>query len=173
MADSFKESADKIINELELTENYKHPDMYFIPIAYLYRHALELKLKQLINMSLKLELIYKSEKVLEALKNHSLAPLWHQVKLSLKKRWPTSPGDDLRAVERVILDFHSIDRSGQSLRYTKKTNGESTLLSLPKAVDLRMLKDVFGRSYNLLDGCQMTFEHDWEVRCEMEGYYRG
>jgi len=53
MADAFRESGDKIIKDLERKENPRHSDVLFMPIAYLYRHSLELQMKQVIRLGIR------------------------------------------------------------------------------------------------------------------------
>jgi hypothetical protein len=48
LAQSFKEAGDKIVKELSHGEDLEHGEKFFLPIAYLYRHSLELKMKGII-----------------------------------------------------------------------------------------------------------------------------
>lgn len=153
-AEGFKESADKIIKELRRGENCEHPDIYFLPIAYLYRHSLELKMKQIVKLALRIELLESSDEIDDALKWHNLHKLWNHSKASIKKHWPDSSGEELNAAERIIQEFHKIDKTGQNLRYSTTTSGNPTVSSLPEAVDLIHLKDIFEAIYNFLDGCE-------------------
>ncbi len=171
LADFFKEAGDKIINDLKRRKYGKHAEMYFMPIAYLYRHSLELKMKEIIGVLLKLGLIKKNAELTAFLEKHSLEPLWRYIKPSLIKRWPNSSNDDLNFAQQAIQFFHRMDVTGQALRYTKDKKGKSTLKSLPPSVDLIQFKEILGEVYSFLDGCEMAFEHDWETKCEIESYY--
>ena len=75
LAEGFKEAADMIVAELERGENSKHPDIYFFPVAYLYRHSVELQMKEILRQAISLGLVEKSEKLNEVLGDHSLASL--------------------------------------------------------------------------------------------------
>ena len=167
LALAFKECGDKVVTELERGESIEHPDMYFIPIGYLYRHSLELKMKQVIRLALKLELLEKDQKIVDVLDGHALYPLWNYVKLGAQKLWPGDPGDELKIVEGVIQSLHQLDKSGQGLRYTKDSSGQSTLLNLPTSVDLSHFKDVFEGVFNLLDGCESAFEDTFQTMGDM------
>lgn len=171
LASSFKEAGDKIISELEHGEGHKHPDMYFFPIAYLYRQALELKMKEIIRLAVKIDLLEGNKKLEAILNRHDLYRLWNYVKSSAKKFWPDGEVDILSAVERVIQAFHNIDHSGQGLRYTQDTSGQSTLSKLPDSVDLVHFKDVFKGVFNLLDGCHDAFIDALDTMREMEQDY--
>jgi hypothetical protein len=88
LADAFKEAGDKIIMELERKEDPRHPDMFFMPISYLYRHSLELQMKQVIRLGIRVEAIENSLKVKKALRHHELYRLWNYVKKIILKFWP-------------------------------------------------------------------------------------
>lgn len=154
LALAFKESADKIINELSRGEDPQHPDMFFIPIAYLYRHSLELQMKQIIRLGLRLNLIEEDEDIFSALEKHGLYQLWNHVKKVIIKYWPDGPKEDINAAESIIQKIHNIDKSGQSLRYSEDKSGRKTLKQLPDSVDLIHFKNVLEAIFNFLDGCE-------------------
>lgn len=166
LAETFKEAADKIIIELSRGESFGHPDKFFIPIAYMYRHCLELKLKQIIRLGICLDLIKKS-KVQDSLHEHDLYKLWYHAKSTIVAFWPDGPKDELDATESIILKFHYIDKSGQSLRYTRDKNGKKSLGKFPASVDLFHFKNVFEGLFNLLDGCEMGLEDARDTQRQM------
>jgi hypothetical protein len=61
--------------------------------------------------------------------------------------------EPLLAVERAVLEFHKIDATGQEFRYSKLKSGKDSLSSVPKTIDLLVLRDVMDGVYNFLDGC--------------------
>ncbi len=146
-AQGFKEAGDKIIKELSRGEDGRHPDMFFIPIAYLYRHSLELSMKQIIGLGVGLEFIAEDEGVRYALKHHDLNKLWYYVRKIAEEG---SAQDELDAVGRVIQAFHAIDKSGQNLRYSKKLSGEKTIKDYPQFVRLDELQKVVAGVFNFL-----------------------
>lgn len=121
---AFKEAGDKIVKELSRGKYPSHPDMFFMPIAYLYRHSLELKMKHIIRLGIRLELIEKDTKVSNELENHRLHQIWNYVKKVLEKCWMDSHKEELNAASRIIQEFHNIDKSGQNLRYSKDLSGK-------------------------------------------------
>jgi hypothetical protein len=161
-ANNFKYVADKIIDELQKQREtgIRRIDAYFIPVMFLYRHCLELKLKHLIRLCVKLDLIEKKDKLSDTLYKHELYSLWNHVKLGLQKYWPEAPTDDLKAVERVIQQFHELDNNGQSLRYAEDKNGDKTVNHFPERVDFIKIKKIFDGSFSLLDGCCGVFKDD-------------
>jgi hypothetical protein len=158
-AQAFKEAGDNIITQLSRKGNRRHPDMLFMPIAYLYRHSLELQLKQIIRLGIDLEVVQDNEKLRRALSRHNLHSLWNYVKKAVDGVDPgSSSTKDFSTTESIIQRFHSIDMSGQRLRYSKNLSGGKPSTDLPKFVELKHLKEVYEGLFNLLEGieCYLT-----------------
>lgn len=153
-AEAFKISADKLVSLLSQESNKIPSDMYFMPITYLYRHSLELKLKEIINLGLRLQLIELDDEVSEVLTRHGLIKLWKHARIVIEKYWPDSRKKDVSSAAGIIQSFHNIDKSGQSLRYSKNKSGKSNMKGMPKEAELNQIKDVFDAIYNFLEGCQ-------------------
>lgn len=169
----FKKAADKIIAELERGEDVEQADPMFIPIAFLYRHCLELKMKMVIRKGLALDIINMTDDdINELLGSHNLHKIWNTFKSIVTTYWPDGNTDELKATEKIILDFHKIDKTGQHLRYSKDKNGNKTSTSLPESVELTSLRDTFEGVYNLLDGCETEFVHTLQIRDDLEAHYR-
>jgi|GEM_PF-783564 hypothetical protein len=172
-ANAFKKAADKIISEMEKGKDYEHPDPMFIPIAFLYRHCLELKMKNVIRKGIDLAFItLDDEKFNDLMESHNLHKIWNVFRNIVMVRWPEGNPNELNATERVILSFHNIDKTGQHLRYSRDKKGNKTSSSLPDSVELTNLKDTFEGVFNLLDGREMEFDHCIEMRDEMNAEYR-
>jgi len=151
---AFKISADKLVSLLSQESNKIPSDMYFMPITYLYRHSLELKLKEIINLGLRLQLIEQDDDVSEDLKRHGLIKLWKHARIVIEKYWPDSPKQNVSSAAGIIQAFHNIDKSGQSLRYSKNISGKCNMKNMPKEAELNQIKDVFDAIYNFLKGCE-------------------
>ena len=170
-AKAFKEAGDKIVKELSRGDDSQHPDMFFMPIAYLYRHSLELKMKEVVRLGIRLELLKEDKKLSDVLGGHSLHQLWNFVRRVAQAYWPDGSQNDLNATERIVQELHNIDKSGQSLRYSKDLTGKGILERLPDSVQLTHLQDVFQAIFNFLDGCEAGLNHAIEMRNEMLDYY--
>ena len=166
-AEAFKGAGDKIIGELARGEDTAHPDIYFFPIVFLYRHCLELKMKSIIRLGVNLKFISQDENLLKVLGSHNLHSMWNKVKEAITKYWPDGPEDELQSAERIILDFHRIDNTGQNLRYSENKEGAKTIKQMPPSVQLLNLKDVFEKIYNFFDGCEEGFENERQTKNEM------
>ncbi len=159
IANAFRESADKIIDELDKGNYNRHPDKFFMPILYLYRHAIELRLKSIIRLGLELSLMQENDKIETIMKKHNLHKLWNLTRKVLSEYWTEVPEEDLNAVESFILQIHDVDSSGQTLRYSINTNGSSSIHKMPNHTDLLYLKDVLEGLFNFLIGCDDGLYH--------------
>jgi len=163
-ADAFKKAGDKIVAELTRGDDPWHPDPLFMPVAFLYRHALELKLKTLIRKGMELKIIDLSESdINNALGRHYLDTLWRQFRSIAVARWPGANTKDLDETEKIVAEFHCLDISGENLRYSHDKKGNKTTQRFPDSVDLSKFQETFEGAYGFLDGCEMDFDHCLEV----------
>jgi len=153
LAEAFKKSADAILSQIETGRISEHPDVYFFPVNYLYRHAIELYLKHLIQYGIQLNILEEDGKLAGMMGNHELYPLWNKTRIVLEEVWPEGNKNDLKNVERLIQEFHEVDKSGQNFRYTKDKNGNSTTEKLPERVDLKALRETCDGLFRFFDGC--------------------
>jgi len=148
---SFKEAADKIVDDLAIGKTSEHADLFFFPVAYLYRHSIELRLKELIWQGMQLRIL-EYEKNKDLLGSHNLHKLWNKVSNILRTVCGDSIRDDLAAVEKTILQFHKIDKSGQGFRYLKDKERKSLCQKFPQRVELENLKKVMEGLVNFFEG---------------------
>ena len=128
----FQRAADMIVDSAK--SDVCNSDDLFFPIAYLYRHHLELMLKELVRLGMRIGAIdapvdlpapsssccgHIAKAPKDALSEHNLHKLWNEVKKLIKAQWPDSKDGDLKSAESVILEFHKLDRTGQAFRYAR------------------------------------------------------
>jgi hypothetical protein len=123
-AEAFKTAADMIIDWHLAAKRGPHHDTLIFPVLYLYRHCLELKLKDLVLLGIRTDFFDEAEtaKILDE-KNgvygkHELCPLWTKAKRLILHSYPKD--DEAQVAESMINDFHQIDMDGQTLRYDRK-----------------------------------------------------
>ncbi len=166
----FKEAADKIIDDLATDDSGMLKGKFFFPVAYLYRHSIELHLKGLISDGIKLGILDK-EKTKEWLGQHDIQhniyELWKKARYVLENVFPDLSEKEyhtLPTVEKILLQFHSIDKSGQSFRYLKNKKDEPLIQELPKSVNLQRLKNTMEALFNFFDSCDDYLEFAIECR---------
>ena len=120
-------------------------DILTYPMVFLYRHYLELRLKQLIIFGQKAlnEPTASRQKLSE---NHELLELWKSCreilgKLADKRFWPRDPVSRLVGVGMLIGEFYKKDPRGTNFRYpvTKMNQGGQPTLPQLNCVGVRNL----------------------------------
>jgi len=149
----FQRAADMIVEAANSDD--LNPNDLFFPVAYLYRHHLELTLKGLVCLGIRVGLLDGCKDILDA---HNLHKLWNKAKQLIKELWPDSPDVALEAVEQNILEFHKLDPKGQAFRYALDKKGSPHLTNGPKMVDLNNLKSVVDAVSKFLDAAYAGIE---------------
>jgi len=119
--DAYKNAADILV---EYAKKDKTSINFLVfPILFLYRHYIELALK---------ELIYTASKYLDdpqySFGSHNLIYLWEKTKKLISELVKVIDGfniseDELIAVENQIKQFDSLDKSSMTFRYPVDKNG--------------------------------------------------
>ena len=169
IAEGFKDAADRVVASLETGSHTRHPDRSFFPVAYLYRHSIELYLKEIVRLGQSLNLGDAGKDVMAA---HNLHALWGKARQVLETMWPGADPEPLLAAEKVILDFHKIDRSGQELRYARSKEQKPHLEQAPRIIDLVQMKDVMETVLGFLDSCLVGMDVALEQIADARAYER-
>ena len=111
----YKEAADIIVEAKEIGINQSYSDGLFMPVGYLYRHALELKLKALLDQILNYGYTEKLQNDDKILGSHNIMKIWNRIKPILIQKDPNADRNIINNVESLLSDFHIIDKSGQAL----------------------------------------------------------
>jgi hypothetical protein len=147
--DGFLSAADGLV-ELCMQDGYEHECQSVIyPILYNYRQGLELAMKWHIFM-------YGGRGVQGIIKSnrkeptHDLWWLWKRCREIIEQYGsPDKNTDD--AVERIVQDFHELDKTGITFRYGWTNDGK--VPSLPDGViDLENIRDVMKGVASYFDG---------------------
>jgi hypothetical protein len=148
-ARGYKCAADALV---EHAAKHKHElDSLVYPIIFLYRHYLELRMKELILTGSRLPDVA----VREGWRNtHDLTCLWGCCRQVLQKVWPEGPKRDLDAVQNCIQQLAQVDAKSEVFRYPSGRQGES-FETKPSHINLRNFAEVVGRVAGLLDSAGM------------------
>lgn len=157
-AKAFKEAADLIVEELGIKR--RRIDHLFFPVAYLYRHALEIQLKDMIRLG-RDEGFFLSQDVRKMLGRHELLPLWRTVRRLLEHEWKGAPSAPLNGIERVVRQFDRADPDGQNLRYElDRDENPNRYEKIPKRISLKTLRRTMDATFKLLETCQAIYRGD-------------
>lgn len=146
-ARGYKESAELICNHV--INGSGTIDILVYPICALYRHYIELRLKEILSQCYKL---YKVKKGVPH--HHDIEKLWDETKAYAIKLWPEGDKSELNQVEDLLKEFHSIDPRSQDFRYPKNEKGTYSLKDL-QYINIRNLKESMVVVSDLLEGISM------------------
>ena len=124
---------------------HESPDYILWPMAFMWRHYLELALKDTILRGRALE-----EEQQDFPKHHRLLELWKIARPHIERCGsPDSP--ELPNVEAVIAEFERIDPGAMGFRYPHAKGGERSLPNAPDRVNLRLLHEAMEATGNFFD----------------------
>ena len=159
---AFMDAADALMETYQAMTLYR--EAFFFPIAYLYRHGLELLLKDLVRIGVFLQ-FFKQEDVEVMLAGHPLAPLWNKARKLIEHRFPNSDPSPIKGTEAIINQFHQDDPSGQRLRYVLSKDGAwHDHFTLPKKVDVQNLREQMQGVHSFLTCCANSFDDEIQYR---------
>jgi len=146
IAEGYKTAGDLIV---DYVKKYRiEQDALVYPMVFLYRHYIELVLKDIISIAKK----YFNEKV-EYPEEHDLSLLWHTAKKYLLQISELDNKKDINAVEKIINEFSIQDPGSFSFRYSKDKKGNEMLSNLSN-VNLRQIADVIDALHSYFFGVQ-------------------
>jgi hypothetical protein len=145
-----------------LAQNIDHgehpPELMLWPIAWLWRHYLELALKEIIALGPLLS-DDSAEWVWPTGAGHRLGELWRRAKDFIEPLGePTAP--ELEHVTAIIAEFDALDRDGTGFRYPLARNGERNLVAAPAHVNVGLLDETMQRLSNFLGIVQTTLSRE-------------
>lgn len=149
----YSRAADKIIEHRLSLPQSNSDDGLFMPVTYLYRHSIELRLKELIRFFISTGELSESSKLEKLLqRSHSLSKLWIRIDPIIRKL--DSSNDDPAAdhVSSFLERLDACDPGGTSMRYSRSSNGSLSSNLFPDRVDLVKLRDSVRRVSNFLEG---------------------
>jgi hypothetical protein len=129
----YKEAADLLVEHVMATHSSQDSLVY--PIAFLYRHHLELDLKGLLMMCKQIQNGRAKCPV-----HHNIECLWSEVRSSFAQICPDYP-DDLAAIEPDLREFIQIDPNATTFRYPASKSGRASLPCDIKLINIRHLKE--------------------------------
>jgi hypothetical protein len=149
--DGYSQAADALVehfinNHGDNNSLYYHSQAY--PILFLYRHYLELRLKEL--------LVAYGHLFGEPAKfdHHGLIALWRRARENHRRSSTESSQEidaDLDVLEEIINQFDQVDLNSESFRYPVRKDGKTVTLP-PIQVDLQRLKEAMRWASYVLDG---------------------
>lgn len=141
----YQHAANLIIDSLD--NYFGHPDLLFFPLAFLYRHATELVLKDIIYLGIAL-----SGSEHEVVTGHNLGHLWQRAREYLLEHPDGSDGSYFDSIDSSVKRLHSIDPRSETFRYVID-KGRNITLPHDEWIDLDRLKSDMDDLISKLTAC--------------------
>lgn len=161
-------------------EHHRNQDYLVYPIIFLYRHHIELALKNLILHTPYLidRPLTESEK--QHLGRHRLDLLWQDLKPMLSAigkaaGWGELDAADIEGIDDYIRQLTELDSDSFSFRYTRSKKGTPSLPAELKHINLRHFAEMLERLADFLDGLNtgLSVLKDGKAeKAEMEAEWR-
>ena len=147
-------------------------DFLVYPVIFLYRHNIELCLKEIIQAALQLLNRNADEKQKKNLNGHRLDDLWRDAKSLLSEvatsaGWQNLPKSDVDGIESYIRQISIIDPQSFSFRYARSKKGEKYIPPQLHHINLRHFLDHIETLVEYLDGLSEGLNSLLETQAEM------
>jgi hypothetical protein len=158
-ADGYKTAADLLVEHVDKTSSDQ--DILLYPVVFLYRHYVELRLKELLLLSSS----YLDEPVAGVPPKHDLLELWRAVRPKLERVWPEAEYHD--DVGDILRQFCEIDAGSCAFRYPVTRDGTPTLTEADPHINLGRVKDAITGISSVLDGSSIGLREYLQMKSEM------
>lgn len=138
----YKEAADFLANN---ASDMNMQDIFVYPIAFLYRHHLELQLKLIINLGRQL---LNQEEAIKT--QHNLQKAWSLAKEIIVRIWPSGNLEELNDIDYVVSEYQKIDPNSTTFRYSSDIQGNSHS-NMPKYINIFSLYSSVNKAASILD----------------------
>lgn len=145
-ATCYKEAADALV-DVSASDRFKR-DTLIYPIVFLYRHYLELSLKEIIWYGCRLTDQPRGGRRF----HHRLDKLWEECVPLVLEIWPNTEQAQMRVVESCIAEFMRLDPASFAFRYPTAKDGSPSLPLDLRFINLKNLYEVMQKLANYLDG---------------------
>lgn len=143
--EGYRIAAEKLIETVLNTQTER--DTLIYPIVFLYRHYIEIQLKEIIETGSKY-----LDKKRKQVKGHVLFPLWLEAKEIINEIWKADrDNENIKQSEEIIKAICAIDTKSDAFRYPIDIKGKQTLKGIA-VVNLRELKEGISPAIQFLDG---------------------
>ena len=143
-ARGYKKAADTLAEEVIRTSS--NQDILVYPILFLYRHYLELRLK---------EIVMNGRRLLGNghgfPTNHQLGSLWSIVKGIARKVWLSPDPPEFQSIDHIISEYSKVDDGSFAFRYPTDRDGEPTLDGIQQ-INIRHAAEMISEAATFLDG---------------------
>ncbi|PZQ13958.1 hypothetical protein [Pseudoxanthomonas winnipegensis] len=166
----YKEAADRLVQGINQGQHGQ--DYLVFPILFLYRHWLEVSIKELIlrcqrlsgiERPIKKKGLNKRQDTIARAEGHDLAGLWAYLLQITPRVYAQFDSEIVAGISRAIAGFSRHDPIGDAARYPLTMQGDFTLADL-KSINLRGLADDMRLAQEGLYQLEGIFDYEEESR---------
>lgn len=163
-ASGYLQAAQLLVKAIVNTR--RSPDAVVYPIAFLYRHYLELRLKTIITEGQEL-----LDRRVELPMHHNLDVLWKTARKIIEEVYSKDPKGPVEAVEECMVQFCDLDRQSFAFRYPADKLGNRYLEGL-KLLNVRQLGEVMDRISTFLESASAGIAEYLDIARSQRAEYR-
>ena len=145
--EGYRRAADILINHID--ESGRDQDFLVYPVLFLYRHHIELIIKQIIGLAL--ALTEEPDKRQYKKDDHNLNTLWPLAQKLILDVDDSYRPSDFKIVKEVVKALHQVDERATDFRYARRNDGTRSLEGI-HYVNTRRFGEKMGEASDLLDG---------------------
>lgn len=162
-SEGYKRAGNMLSDKLQ--KNRNGIDFLIYPLIFLYRHHIELELKIIIKEG---NYLLEDEKVMR--NHHKLHNLWDDAKKIIEEIWSDSPKDDLKTVEKTVLQLNDLDPGSYAFRYDRDKQGNKPNPDLNN-IDIKKFSKVINNISAFFAGVSTAISVYNDHKNEMKRHY--
>ncbi|MBQ4750310.1 hypothetical protein FD845_26690, partial [Escherichia coli] len=166
--EGYRRAADILINHID--ESGRDQDFLVYPVLFLYRHHLELLIKQIIGLAL--ALAEDPDKHQYKKDDHNLNNLWPVAQKLILEVDDSYRPSDFRLVKEVVKALHQADERATDFRYARRNDGTRSLEGI-HYVNTRWFGEKMGEVSDLLDGVDNGLRYLLDCKAEWNQILNG
>ncbi|ENF4060962.1 hypothetical protein RZU96_003902 [Escherichia coli] len=159
--EGYRRAADILINHID--ESGRDQDFLVYPVLFLYRHHLELLIKQIIGLAL--ALAEDPDKHQYKKDDHNLNNLWPLAQKLILEVDDSYRPSDFKIVKEVVKALHQADERATDFRYARRNDGIRSLEGI-HYVNTRRFGEKMGEVSDLLDGVDNGLRYLLDCKAE-------
>lgn len=159
--EGYRRAADILINHID--ESGRDQDFLVYPVLFLYRHHLELLIKQIIGLAL--ALAEDPDKHQYKKDDHNLNNLWPLAQKLILEVDDSYRPSDFKIVKEVVKALHQADERATDFRYARRNDGIRSLEGI-HYVNARRFGEKMGEASDLLDGVDNGLRYLLDCKAE-------
>lgn len=144
--------------------NRQDLDVAVFPLGLLYRHHIELVLKQIAVAANRL--LARDEKFLQS---HKIGLLWERCSAAYRRVYGKEP--ELSRYDETVEALHRLDPNGMTFRYPVGLDGAPTLPPDFQRINIAAMRDAFEDLAAVLDGIHLRMGEDAALLDEMHAEF--